>query len=493
MSTEEAVSEKDTDDVPREYDKIEVLFNIPEVGLVWWPTTVLSSREQKVPGLIKGTGKLEYANMHMYKKSCEEVQFLADRTLNSETGETSWRTSTEAADAGAGDSDDAEWNGRSENTRRVNATTTEVEGVQEGEGATRQFAQLEQREETPRKKARRLRKSSEVDRALPRYPEVSGSSHGGTAQSGVVQAETIDYLTRRISALEQAADDGPDRAIRQFKTNFVRDKADMWRVKLLSRLTERIKKPKATRVQYFGSLLRADCISISENFTFEWFSWVVDNIATSVATKLPRRVQFIPCLSDLVSAREEVAEGHVLFDDANTMLSWLGLGSGRDVKRQLSRWQTRNEEETARFLGGTQWGEDTRDKPLTCFIGRSCVRHVLQGKEQEGKALPAIQFSTARWDVSNNTFASPPSTATAFVGRLGDNDNFLSAFRISWRWRKEYNGRGVSTHGRRSGYSRVGEVTVYVPTITIRGENLTSSFKRLITDELLETTANCAE
>ena len=493
MSTEEALSMKDNDDVPREYDKIEVLFNIPDVGLVWWPTTVLNSREQKVPVLIKGTGKLEYATMHMYKKSCEEVQFLADRTLNSQTGETSWRTSAEAADAGAGDSDDAEWNGGGKTNANSGSTPTEVGNEHEVKSGSSQLTQADEADETPRKKARRLRKYSDVTGTIPRYPEVSGSSRDGTVQSRRVQAETLEYLSCRVSALEKASDDGPDRAIRQFKTNFVQDKAGIWRVKLLSKLRESIKKPKATRVQYFGTLLRGDAIWVSETFTFEWFSWVVDNIATSVATKIPRRVQFVPCLSDLVNTSEEVPEGHVLFDDARTMFNWLGLSDVRDVQRQLMKWQTRNNEETARFLGGLQWSQGKEVKPLTCFIGRSCVRNMTEGGEQQGTAIPVIQFATARWDVSNNTFASPPSQETSFIGRLSDKDDFSSAFRISWRWKQEFNGRSVSAHGRRSGYSRVGEITVYMPTITVRGDNLTRSFRELINEEMLQTTANCAE
>lgn len=473
------------DDVPREYDKIQILFRLPDVGLVWWPTTVLSSREHNVPGTIKGTAKVEYSTFHSYKNTCEEVQFLGGRTVNTGMGETPWRTSAEAADAGAGNGEEAEWNENGRKSKGAeNASTTAVEDDEPADlGCTPELAQAQDAAETPRKRARRRRNETQRTHRLSRYPELSSGTQQGSTRSGTFGAETLEYLTCRVSALEHAYNDRPDRAIREFKTNFVQDKADMWRMKLLCKLKAPVKKPKPTRMQYFGSVLRGDAIWINETFTLEWFSWVVENIATTIATKPPRRVQFLPSLSGLRNATEDIAEGHVLFDDARTMFTWLGLTSPADVNNQMVRCQARNNEDTARILGGVQWSEGVQQNPLTCFIGRSCVRNVKEREENQGNRVEVIQFPTARWDSSNNAFASEPSIGSACVGRFGGNEELTSAFRISWRWKQEYNGRGVSLHGRRGGFSKVGELTIYIPTITVIGKTLISVFNEVVGNE----------
>ena len=89
--------------------------------------------------------------------------------------------------------------------------------------------------------------------------------------------------------------------------------------------------------------------------------------------------------------------------------------------------------------------------------------------------------------------ASAPTHGSARVGRLGNTKDFSSAFSISWRWKQDYNGRGVSAHGRRSGYSKVGEICIYMPTITVSGNSLTKSFRELINPDILGDCANCAE
>ena len=97
------------DDVPREFDKIQVLYVLENGERVWWPTTVIHAREYDTPGAVKGTGTVEFAAFRKSKRSVQDVQFLADRTVNTNNGESSWRTSAEAADAGDGDGGEASW------------------------------------------------------------------------------------------------------------------------------------------------------------------------------------------------------------------------------------------------------------------------------------------------------------------------------------------------------------------------------------------------
>ena len=58
---------------------------------------------------VKGTARIEYAAFRSTRRSAEYLQFLADRTVNTSVGETPWRTSAEAVDAGWSDNEDADW------------------------------------------------------------------------------------------------------------------------------------------------------------------------------------------------------------------------------------------------------------------------------------------------------------------------------------------------------------------------------------------------
>ena len=58
---------------------------------------------------MKGTGEIGFDVLHGDKATVQDVQFLADRTLQTEDGETAWRTSAEAADNGDGDEAEAAW------------------------------------------------------------------------------------------------------------------------------------------------------------------------------------------------------------------------------------------------------------------------------------------------------------------------------------------------------------------------------------------------
>jgi len=158
---------------------------------------------------------VEYASFHTYKRSCEDVQFLGKRIASTGMGETPWRTSAEAADAGAGNHDEAEWNENSKRTRgRVMETLAEDQDEHDKSGSS-ELAQVQEEEGTPRKKARKSRDFGRND-SMQRYPELSSATQCPSDQSGKSQAETLEYLTRRVSALEHANNDGPDRAIRQF-------------------------------------------------------------------------------------------------------------------------------------------------------------------------------------------------------------------------------------------------------------------------------------
>ena len=108
------------DDVPREFDKIQVQYLLNTGESVWWPATIIASREHDVPGTVKGTATVHFAAFRKFKECEEELQFLSNRMVTTSDGDTAWRTSTEAADAGDGDGDEADWGG----DRNTTITTT---------------------------------------------------------------------------------------------------------------------------------------------------------------------------------------------------------------------------------------------------------------------------------------------------------------------------------------------------------------------------------
>ena len=70
---------------------------------------VLHSKETATSSTVKGTGRIEYAARHKNKKEEEDVVFLSNRVVSTTHGDTPWRTATEAADDGAGDDGDRDW------------------------------------------------------------------------------------------------------------------------------------------------------------------------------------------------------------------------------------------------------------------------------------------------------------------------------------------------------------------------------------------------
>ena len=271
------------DDVPREYDAIQVLFDLPTVGKVWWPTTVISSREHENPGIVKGVARVEFSSFHKYKVSVEEVQFLGDRIVCTSAGETSWRTSAEAADAGEGDTMEADWDPtrnkrakvKEEHEKNKDDEQDSVSSEDEIQPTLHEPAQVEGNAGS--RKKRRIRRQSDrqssprgahvdVTPAVMRYPELSTTTARTKASSGKVQAEAFEYLSRRVSVLETKSNDEADRAVVAYKKRFVLDHKDIWRNELLETLKAHVRKGKATRVEPFGAVVKSECVTVQKTF-----------------------------------------------------------------------------------------------------------------------------------------------------------------------------------------------------------------------------------
>lgn len=109
---------------------------------------MLSSREHPNPGVVKGTGSVEYSSYQKHKKSVEDVQFLADRLVCTSAGETTWRTSAEAADAGEGDNMEAGWELDKVSREQVIPSDANFTGSN-SVGNEKEPAQVNEEEETP--------------------------------------------------------------------------------------------------------------------------------------------------------------------------------------------------------------------------------------------------------------------------------------------------------------------------------------------------------
>lgn len=464
-----------TDNVPREYDSIEVLFNV-KGRLVWWPTTVLSSREREVDGTVKGVAKVEYAPFQKMKKSHEQVYFLARRQVNTESGDTTWRTAAEAADAGAGNREDADWKPRARaqdaTTKFEEASEENVSEPEEDEGWGLASSAADDGKQPPRQ---RRRLSAAVESARSKGGSFRASASAGkkaqsrteiTRPSGQ-NTDALEQLMRRVATLEEGQMQGPSGDVASTNEWFVDDMKVLWRTRVLRDLDQRIKKPVATRVETFGAMVRGETIGFTVDCTFRMFNLVVGDIA-----KTPRGALFLPSLDALLEPAAEISGGDVLFESARALLNWLGVTADEDVRGRTEKWQKqRDGSQSARLLGGLQWSHGAVDKPLRVFVGNSCVRD-MKDSEATGRECKVIKFANARWDTSNNRLSSAPESDVARVGDFARAEDLESVFRLSWRWVRGYDGRAVSAHGKRMGDTRLGELTLRMPTVTVKGNEL---------------------
>ena len=91
------------EEVPRQFEKIEVLFELDDGTFYWCPATVLDTTKATRAGTVKGTATVGFAARQKMKTSVEFIHFLVKRLETCEEGETQSCTSAEATNADAGD------------------------------------------------------------------------------------------------------------------------------------------------------------------------------------------------------------------------------------------------------------------------------------------------------------------------------------------------------------------------------------------------------
>ena len=463
------------DDVPREFDKIQVFYVLDNGERVWWPTTVLHSLEYSTPGAVKGTGTVEFAAFRNNKRSVQDVQFLAGRTVNTNNGEASWRTSAEAADAGDGDGDEASWEravGKRGRAHRLDFHTTLVTDAPTDAGPGQSASDAHAR--TPKR-----RKDTTTTAPVVSRRDASASRRSSADNSG------MDALMRRIAVLEERQANKCDHM--PAYERFVEMTRVIWKARVLRALAKPMRKNTQTRSQPFGSVLFSNTMGFEDDFAYELFSHIVADVAKLAGPGDDGCVSFVPSFNALTDPEQDIAEGHVLFSSARAVLNWLGITSSCDVRRLVCRSQTqRDGVATTRVLGGLQRNKDNLEDPVRVFVGFSCAAHRRATDVLAGEDAGAVEFASGRWDASNNKFCAVPEATRCSVGEYSHERDCNSVFSLSWVWTGGYDGRAVSLHGKKTGYVRVGRIALKLPSVTFRGNDLCAQVDRLLSERYLE-------
>ena len=454
------------DDVPRAFDSIYVKYNVKDKD-VWWPAVVITSRELDVSGTVKGVAVVEYKAQMGEKASTEDVFFLADRSVTTSNGDTPWRTSAEAADAGEGDYQEADWRGvGAALTRAVPAKTRATSG-----GSTTHSVDIVPQPSPNDREGRATKKLSRKVRT--RAPVDTTTSH-------------LQDLASRVAALEEWRRHADDTRVQDVKAEFVQERKVIWRHRVLKTLTAPLRNFNPLPGRPFSAVLRADEIVIREELSFTFFQEIVRDVQ-------PRGAVMWPSLDELLDPKSDIEEAQIQFGTARALFGWLGVTSKLDQQNILLRSSTaRSGVQYTRVLGGLQWTEGVQNMPLRVFVGHSCTGAVAVGHEraEEGARqqclVPVVEFPTAQWDASNNAMASRPVRGEYPVGNLDGERAQDSVFKVSWTWKAGYDGKATSAHGKRMGSVRVGDVSITIPVVLFRGNEVSAEIGKILTAEFLD-------
>ena len=491
-------------DVPRAFDKIEILFELEGDEMYWWPCVVLESSELPSSSTVRGTATVEYAARHKSGKQQEKVIFLADRKVTTSTGDTPWRTSDEAADAGDGDEGDRDWeftgaqrSVRERRNRRAPGTDEDDEenefraekencrGKRDRVGDAVHVGEYREHVEAGNDgrsgKRRKKRGNREVEKpGLSDEPPMQ--SERNTAPQG---PSGLDELRAEIAELRGKVEDNNNIQLQEYVKNKVGEKITIWCMQVRCELARAVRDMKANGRKPFSAAVHNSSVNVKDTTSYETFTEVIRCMLENQGGGQPRGVSFIPSLSDLLTPHLDIKEGHVVFADAGTILRWLGMGSACDVKRALQKSQTlRNGAHLMRVLGGLQ-EEGDEDGPLRLFVGSSCAAKTEDAHPELGcTEARAIEFDTRRWDSSNNMLAAKPEFRMRKPGSFDGEKDFArakeSVFRLSWSWIKGLEGRAFSDHARSSRNYRLGVVSVHLPYVIFKGRETCDTVRALL-------------
>lgn len=479
-------------DVPRPFDNIEVLFDVDETEPFWWPGIMLESEEHDDTGTVKGTGVIEYSARKKFPKCSSRVIFLANRTVATESGETPWRTSAEAADAGAGNAEDRDW----ENGNRGEPSK---EGSAEEDCATACTTDGEQASPDPRRPEKRAR--TEIVQT-PSGVCAGCKALRKTVEDLAFRTGKVENNLERAMDIRDASGSGKDKKLYNYLLV-------IWRRRVLEELARAIKDvvPKRGK-QYKSSVphgtllvsagvvsgaLQPGCIRISDDLPYYLFANMVKDMTCNENFAGTERVTFIPSYEALINPTRDIKEGHVIFPTATFLLQWLGVTGTDDIVNAIFRThKLRSNTEVTRVLGGVQNEVDNEDTPFRVFIARSCVAQPSENEadlQRDSRISIAAEYQTTRWDVSNNMMADRLCLKERRPGRVStmeDARETTSVFSFSWEWSKGEEGKAFSKHARRLDFVRIGRMTINIPFVLFRGNQTSESLRSICTKKQVE-------
>jgi len=481
--------------VPRPFDRIQVLFDVDNVGQVWWPGVVLTTSEPLDPGRIQGTAEIEYAARHGQKSTRGELQFFKDRIVNCDTGETKWRTEEEAADAGDGDAANCRW-GPASPTPASPPFQPDTEGDDnEDEHAEEAEDDWGDRAGQVVGKKRRAPRPNTIQGRSRKARRKTGPAATATPMSPAGVKQVVQQLVCRVERLEQhtKAKECDRKNHDDLIDEIVMEKRVIWKLRLQIELDRAVKQVHPMRAGELGVSLQCNSIRITDVISYRSFARIVQDISTSVSVKELGGVRFEPSYSTLANPSMDIDAGHVIFDTAGAMMKWLGMTGMDDIHKALVKTNKKSKTVMTRVIGGVQWVEGDTSAPFRIFVGASCAafpphaEEVVEGSAGRGRAQ-AIVFPTAEVDVGNNSMSAQPSKEECKVGPLKMGDlKFASTslFRVSWVWMKGQEGKAISAHGRRPEFVRVGNITVSVPIVVVKGNELSDTIRNMCSNAFL--------
>ena len=489
------------DEVPRPFDRIQVLYELEKGEQTWWPAVVLDSCEQRTPGRMKGSAVVEYAAMHGMKATTMTLYFFANRCITSDDGDSIWRTSAEAADEGDGDDNERDWEG---SAARL-------------EGASKRRLSLKRR--APSAVAVNTDVNTDTDSAgsecIPIEPSVPTRTVLKSTRKGKVDLvveglsskdmrvrktgkrgerpweDDVADVKRQLTALERRVDARADERLEALTSRIVNANKNVWKTRFLEKIDKvNEHEPRSERV--FSEALQLGSIRITDMTDFETFQDIVENMGKRTDSYQPRGIHFVPSLLEITNPNHDIYEVHVLFDRLSTFLRWLGFTCEADLTRHLVKnSKGRKGADLTRVMGGTQCKEDATNYPVRVFVGASCVPPHLATADLSGDGIssPTVHFPNSIWDEANNVFATQPVWFHENAGRISGLGESLtnssgslkkSVFSVSWVWRRTTGGRGYSSHGRRTGLMRLGDVTINLPYAVFHGSTTCEDVRHLL-------------
>ena len=490
------------DDVPRLHDKIYVKFILESGTPVWWPADVTEREERDVSGTVLGTGTVEFAAAHGYKRSCQTVQFLSGRTVVTPDGHSAWCTSAEAADAGHGDVAEASWKlGRSArttsrgNTRSPRARPQMVS--HEGEDGDESYTELRENANAS------SLLSSERDNAHAQSPAPTTATQPPQAKRRRLQLHERSSAPPSGRYQQPSAAQQGDMTVQRMLDTLIAQKEEtrlaerriitaevvIMKTRLLKNLRMSVKSIAPTRGHPFAAILQISCVRLSRQCAFDTFRLLaldVQAVYNSPGDDVPRGYTFCPSFEELKNPSRDLREGHILFDTARALFYWLGVTSKVDVRALLRKRQTGSEMDLLRVLGGLQYSSRSNTRPLRVFVGASCLDALPDGVEREASLRRVVHFGTSVMDIANDMFQSVPTSETCSTGAFANVKPSASVFAVSWQWTGGDEGRAVSAHGRRTGIVCLGNLTVSVPVALFRGKDTCDRVDSLLTNDFLD-------